>query len=163
MTTQRYYNRPTFFRLRVYDPLIRAAVMHTRWSGFSRDDRVQVLAVRGRKTGRLYLHPVGVCSRAADKYIISFYGDSQWARNLRAGAQAELRDRTNSVPFTAVELFDADKLEFLRFLLDRYPMIIRVWWKLNPRKATSEDLDLLAERYPIFRVATVRSPSANSV
>jgi F420H(2)-dependent quinone reductase len=154
MTTQRYYNRPTFVRLRLYDPLIRSVVMHTRWRGFSRDDTVQVLAVRGRKTGRLYLHPVGVCSRAGERYIISFYGDSQWARNLRCGAEAELRDRTSAAPFVGVELAGADKLEFLRFLLDRYPMIIRVWWKLNPRKATDSDLDLLAERYPIFRVVT---------
>ena len=154
MTTQRYYNRPPFVRLRLYDPLIRSVVMHTRWSGFSRNDSVQVLAVRGRKTGRLYLHPVGVCSRADERYIISFYGDSQWARNLRSEGQAELRDRSSAAPFTGVELFGAEKLEFLRYLLDRYPMIIRVWWKLNPRKATDQDLEMLAERYPIFRVAT---------
>ena len=93
-------------------------------------------------------------SRADERYIISFYGDSEWARNLRSEGQAELRDRTSAVPFTGVELSGDEKLEFLQFLLERYPMIIRVWWKLNPRKATDEDLEVLAERYPIFRVAT---------
>ena len=96
MTAQHFYKRPTLVRLRMYDPLVKAVVMHTWWSGFSRRDSVQVLAVRGRKTGRLYLHPVGICSYLGEKYIISFYGDSQWARNLRAGMDAELRDRKSA-------------------------------------------------------------------
>jgi hypothetical protein len=153
MTVQRFYKRPTLVRRRMYDPLVKAVVMHTWWSGFSRRDSVQVLAVRGRKTGRLYLHPVGVCSYLGEKYIISFYGDSQWARNVRAGMDAELRDRKSARPIQGIELAGDEKLEFLRFLLDQYPMIIRVWWKLNAKRATSADLDMLADRYPIFRVA----------
>jgi hypothetical protein len=153
MTAQHFYKRPTLVRLRMYDPLVKAVVMHTWWSGFSRRDSVQVLAVRGRKTGRLYLHPVGICSYLGEKYIISFYGDSQWARNLRAGMDAELRDRKSARPIKGIELAGEEKLEFLRFLLDQYPMIIRVWWKLSAKRATSADLDMLADRYPIFRVA----------
>jgi deazaflavin-dependent oxidoreductase (nitroreductase family) len=160
MTTQRYYNRPTFVRRRMYDPFVKAVVMHTWWSGFSRNDSVQVLAVRGRKTGRLYEHPVGVCSYQGEKYIVSFYGDSEWARNLRAGTEAELRGRKATLPLKAIELGGEEKLEFLRFLLDRYPMIVRVWWKLNPKRATRQDLDLLADRYPIFRVGAAAAGSS---
>jgi deazaflavin-dependent oxidoreductase (nitroreductase family) len=154
MNAQRYYNRPSRFRRDVYDPLVRAIVMHTWWSGFSRQDSVRVLAVRGRRTGRLYLHPVGVCSYQGEKHLVSFYGESEWARNLRAGAEAELRDRKHTEQIKAVELADAEKLEFLRFLLDRYPMIIRIWWKVKARQVTTSELNILASRYPVFRVTT---------
>jgi len=153
MNAQRYYNRPSRFRSRVYDPAVRAIIMHTPWSGFSRRDSVRVLAVRGRKTGRLYLHPVGVCSYNGDRHLISFYGESQWARNLRAGSTAELRDRKHTEQIKAVELADAEKLAFLAFLLDRYPMIIRIWWKVNARRVTPAEIDMLAGRYPVFRIA----------
>lgn len=152
MNGQRYYNRPTGLRLRVYDPLVKAVVMHTPWTGFSRRDSVCVLAIRGRKTGRLYEHPVGVCSYHGARYIVSFYGDSQWARNMRAGTQAELRDRKATQPIKGIELAGAEKTEFLRFLITKYPMFIRIWWKLNPRRVTSAQLDMLTERYPVFRV-----------
>ena len=152
MSGQRYYNRPTGLRRRVYDPLVGAIVMHTPWAGFSRGDTVRVLAIHGRKTGRLYLHPVGVCSYRDEKCLVSFYGDSEWARNMRAGTKAELRDRKAAMGIKGVELAGDEKLEFLRFLVGRYPMFIRVWWKMNPRRLTSAQLDLLAERYPVFRV-----------
>jgi deazaflavin-dependent oxidoreductase (nitroreductase family) len=152
MNSDHYYNRPSRFRSRVYDPMVRAVIMHTPWSGFSRRDSVQVLAVRGRKTEHLYLHPVGVCSYKDDRYVISFYGESEWARNLRAGMEAELRDRKHAEKIMAIELADAEKLEFLAFLLDRYPMIIRVWWKINARRVTPAQMNMLAARYPVFRL-----------
>lgn len=155
MNAQLYYNRPSRFRTRVYDPTVRAIIMHTPWSGFSRRDTVRVLAVRGRKTGRLYLHPVGVCSYKGDKHLISFYGESQWARNLRAGAAAELRDRKRAEQIKAVELTDAEKLEFLAFLLGQYPMIIRIWWKVKARQVTPAQMNMLAARYPVFRLTAV--------
>jgi hypothetical protein len=152
MSGQRYYNRPTSLRRRVYDPLVGAIVMHTPWAGFSSRDSVRVLAIRGRKTGRLYLHPVGVCTYQDEKYLVSFYGDSQWARNMRAGTEAELRDRKGAEAIKGIELAGAEKLEFLRFLLTRYPLFVRVWWKMNPKRVTSAELELLADRYPVFRV-----------
>ncbi len=164
MNGQRYYLRPTALRRRVYDPLVSAIVMHTPWAGFSSRDSVRVLAIRGRKTGRLYLHPVGVCSYEDARYLVSFYGESQWARNMRAGTQAELRDRKAAVAIKGIELSGAEKVEFLRFLLARYPMFVRVWWKMNAKRVTSAQLDMLADRYPVFRVITdtTRAPESDS-
>lgn len=152
MNSDHYYHPPSRFRIRVYDPVVRAVIMHTPWSGFSRRDSVRVLAVRGRKTKNLYLHPVGVCSYKDDRYVISFYGESEWARNLRAGMDAELRDGKHAEKIKAIELADAEKLEFLGFLLDRYPMIIRIWWKINARRVTPAQMNMLAGRYPVFRL-----------
>lgn len=152
MNAQSYYNRPTGIRRRVYDPMIRAIIMHTPWTGFSKKDSVRVLAIRGRKTGRLYLHPVGVSSYQGEKYLIAFYGNSEWARNMRAGTQAELRDRKHAQAIKGRELAGAEKAEFLRYLLATYPLVVRVWWKVNAKRATSAQLDMLAERYPVFHV-----------
>lgn len=153
MNGQRYYNRPTGIRRRVYDPLIRAIIMHTPWTGFSSKDSVRVLAIRGRKTGRLYLHPVGICAYQNEKYIISFYGHSEWSRNMRAGTEAELRDRKTSQAIKGRELAGSEKTEFLRYLLTSYPLVVRVWWKVNAKRVTSAQLDMLAERYPVFHIS----------
>jgi hypothetical protein len=39
---------------------------------------LRVLEVRGRKTGRLYQHPVAVAAVAGRRYIVSLWGESQW-------------------------------------------------------------------------------------
>jgi deazaflavin-dependent oxidoreductase (nitroreductase family) len=52
---------------------------------------MRVLEVRGRRTGRLYQRPVAVAAIDGHRYIVSLWGESQWARNLRAGAGAKLR------------------------------------------------------------------------
>lgn len=151
MAGTRFYNRPTRMRRRVYDPFMRMLIMRTGFSGFG-SDRVQVLAVRGRRTGRWYRHPVGICTRDDQRYVISFYGESEWVRNLRAGTDAELHARKYREPIRATELRDEEHTEFLRFLLRRYPVIVWVWWKVRAKSATDEDVAVLAARYPVFHI-----------
>lgn len=152
MNGQPYYNRPTSIRRRVYDPMIKAIIMHTPWTGFSKKDSVRVLAIHGRKTGRLYLHPVGVSSYQGEKYLVGFYGYSEWARNMRAGTKAELRDRKTAQAIKGRELAGDEKAEFLRYLITTYPLVIRVWWKVNAKRLTDAQFDMLTERYPVFHI-----------
>lgn len=146
-----FYNTPSWFRIKVYDPFIRQLLMRTRWTGFERDS-LRVLAIQGRKTGRWYEHPVGVCRFEDARYLISFYGESQWARNLRAGCAAELRIRGESEPITTTELPAEDKIPLFAFIAKQYPWIVRIWWKLKPKRMTEADMQLLIQRYPVFRV-----------
>ena len=151
---ERFYNHPSRFRLRVYDPLIRWVLMRTRWTGFERDS-LRVLAVQGRKSGNWYQHPVGVCLFDEDRYLISFYGESQWARNLRAGSGAELRKRNTTETITVTEVMAQDKVPLFEFLASRYPWIVRIWWKIKPGDMTDDVMKLLIERYPVFRLGRV--------
>jgi F420H(2)-dependent quinone reductase len=151
MEIKRYYQRPSWFRLRLYDPLIRLVIQRIGFYRF-RGDTVRVLAVRGRRTGRWHHHPVGVCSSGGARHLVSFYGDSEWARNLRAGSEAKLQARKQEEPIRVAELAGDDKVSFMRFLVRRYPLIVRVWWKVNARRLTEDQLLLLVDRYPVFRI-----------
>jgi deazaflavin-dependent oxidoreductase (nitroreductase family) len=162
MDTKRYYNQPSRMRIRVYDPLIRQIVQRFGWFQV-RGGTLRVLAVRGRHTNRWYHHPVGVCTVDGQRYVISFYGDSQWARNLRAGAEAALHAHGRVEPIRATELAGGDKRAFMELLVRRYPAIIRVWWKVRAPELTADEIDLLIDRYPVFRVARAESlPPASS-
>jgi deazaflavin-dependent oxidoreductase (nitroreductase family) len=136
----------------VYDPLVRQVILPTGWGGFG-TDALRVLVVRGRRTGRLYHHPIGVCAADdGERYVVSFYGDSEWARNVRAGMPVELHARRAVEHVDLAELSGKDKEEFLRFLVRRYPLIAQVWFRVRPRRLSDADVAVLVARYPVFRV-----------
>jgi deazaflavin-dependent oxidoreductase (nitroreductase family) len=155
MTTTRFYKRPTVFRRRVYDPLVRMLIKRFGFTGIldlGGPDTVQVLAVRGRRTGRWHQRPVGVCLRDGMRYLVAFYGESDWALNLRAGSEATLQTGTTVTPIRATELTGAEKAEFLRWLVQRYRFFARAWLKVRPSRLTDADLGRLVRNHPVFRV-----------
>jgi hypothetical protein len=89
MTIERGYRRPTWVRVHFWNPLARFMIRRGLAPGGKSADGsgLRVLEVRGRKTGRLYQHPVAVAAVAGQRYIVSLWGESQWARNLRARPQ----------------------------------------------------------------------------
>lgn len=158
MSTTRFYKRPTAFRRRVYDPLMRTLIQRIGFSGiFDRrgNDTVQVLSVRGRRTGRLYRHPVGVSIHNGQRYLVGFYGQTEWALNLRAGCEAALSTRNITQPIRAIELAGEEKADFMRFLVQRYRFFARAWLKVNPSRMSDADLDRLLRDHPVFRVENV--------
>jgi deazaflavin-dependent oxidoreductase (nitroreductase family) len=158
MSTTRFYKRPTAFRRRVYDPLMKALIQRVGFSGVldrRGHDTVQVLSVRGRKTGRLYQHPVGVSVHNGHRYVVGFYGQTEWALNLRAGTEAALSTRGSEQPIRAVELAGDEKAEFMRFLVGRYRFFARAWLKVDPRRMSDADLARLLRDHPVFRVEDI--------
>ena len=161
MTAVRFYKRPTAFRRRVYDPLMRSLILRFGFGGFmdrTRVDSVQVLAVRGRRSGRWYERPVGVGVVDGERHIVGFYGQTEWARNLRAGSEAELRTRGRAVPIRAVELTGDGKAAFMRGLVARYRLFARVWLKVSPKRMSDQDLRRLVTNYPVFRIEDRATP-----
>jgi hypothetical protein len=155
MTTDRFYKRPTVLRRRVYDPLMRTLIKRFGFDGIldrRGQDTVQVLAVRGRRTGNWHQRPVGVCMHDGARHLVGFYGETDWALNLRAGSEATLQLGDRVLPIRAVELEGSDKVDFLRWLVQRYRFFARAWMKVNPARLTEDDLDRLVRRHPVFRV-----------
>jgi deazaflavin-dependent oxidoreductase (nitroreductase family) len=155
--TNLFYKRPTAVRRRLYDPLMRTLILRFGFGGFldhSGRDSVQVLAVRGRRTGAVRRHPVGVSVSDEGRFVIGFYGHTQWSRNLRACPAAELHTRGRQHAVTAVEMHGADKERFLRTLVDRYRFFARAWLKVDPRRLGDADLRRLMSDYPVFRLDT---------
>jgi deazaflavin-dependent oxidoreductase (nitroreductase family) len=155
-TPVRFYKRPTVFRRKVYDPVVRTLILKLglrKLVELGGDDFVVVLAVRGRRTGRLYHRPVGVCVVDGRRHIVGFYGQTEWALNLRAGGgRAEMHTRGRVEPITAVELAGEEKEQFMRCLVDRYHFFARAWLKVNPRRFSDGDLAALVVKHPVFRV-----------
>jgi deazaflavin-dependent oxidoreductase (nitroreductase family) len=54
---------------------------------------ISKLSVRGRRSGRWHTTPVAVLDYEGERYLISYRGASDWARNLEASREARLSQR----------------------------------------------------------------------
>jgi deazaflavin-dependent oxidoreductase (nitroreductase family) len=114
---------------------------------------MRVLEVRGRKSGRWYQVPVVVAAVDGRRYIVSLWGESQWARNLRVNAAAKLRIGSRIEPIDGHELEnDEERASVLLAICRKYPSIFRRYFKVDPNKVTLEQARELATRYPVFRI-----------
>ena len=155
MATTQFYKRPTAFRRRVYDPFMRVLIIRFGFGGFldrRGRDTVQVLCVRGRRTGTVYRRPVGVSVFRDARYVIGFYGHTQWSRNLRAQGSAQLHRGKALAEVAAIEVSGEEKEAFLRELVDRYHFFARAWLKVDPNRLTDDELQRLVANYPVFRL-----------
>ncbi len=64
-----------------------------------------LLAVRGRKSGKLIVTPVAIFIHEQKRYLVASYGIVNWVRNLRAArGEATLTQRRHSEKIRAIEL-----------------------------------------------------------
>lgn len=89
------YTRPPLFVRRVFNPI----AMRFGISG------TQALAVRGRRTGVVHRVPVIPVEHEGARHLVSPRGETDWARNLRAAGEGELRVRRQKpLRFRSTEL-----------------------------------------------------------
>jgi len=93
----RPYNRPGFVTSRLINPLIMKLGL------------TPTLAVRGRRSGQWRTVPVMPVEHEGSRYLVSPRGETQWARNLRAAGDGELRRRGRKEAFRAVEVDGAER------------------------------------------------------
>jgi deazaflavin-dependent oxidoreductase (nitroreductase family) len=149
------YRRPSSVRVHFFDPLARFMIGRGLAPGGDSQDGggLRVLEVRGRKTGRWHQHPVAVPAVDGRRYIVSLWGESQWARNLRANAVAKLRFGSGVEPVEGYELEnEEEKAEVLFAICRKYPSIFQRYFKVDPRQATLAQARELATQYPVFRI-----------
>jgi len=113
--------------------------------------RIVKLAVRGRRTGRRLSFPVVIADYEGQRYLVAMLGkEANWVRNVRAaGGKAVLRHgRPESV---VLEEIDASmRAPILRRYLEVAPGA-RAHLLIDQR-APLEQLEQIAEQYPIFRI-----------
>jgi deazaflavin-dependent oxidoreductase (nitroreductase family) len=126
------YLKPGFVVSRVLNPLL------------MRLGLVPTLAVRGRRSGEWRTVPVNVLELGGQRFLVAPRGDTQWARNLRAAGRGELRTRSDTEAFTAIEITDADKPA----IIDAY----RARWGGQVKSQFNELPD--PAEHPVFRIAT---------
>jgi deazaflavin-dependent oxidoreductase (nitroreductase family) len=86
------YLKPPFLLRRVINPIAAKLGMAT------------ILAVRGRSSGTWRTTPVNVLELDGVSYLVASWGETQWARNLRAAGGGELRRGRSALVLLAFEV-----------------------------------------------------------
>ena len=140
------YQKPGVLTTRLVNPLIATLTklgLSVRGS--------HVLAVRGRKTGKMQEVPVNPVEVDGLRYLVAPRGDTQWVRNLRAAGEAELRVGQRREHIQAREIENAGKPPVLRAYLQRWKRETGKFFGVDDR-ASDEDLTRIAPDHPVFHI-----------
>jgi len=148
------YRRPTWVRIRLVNPLLRAMVLRGGLGSRGEQNVMRVLRVRGRRSGRQHDIPIRIAAWNGERHIVSLLGEAQWVRNLRAAETAQLLVGTTVEPVRAHEIDAEEKLAFLQWYCRQpeHRLSVRAGLKVDPGNLTPADLDRLVRQNPVFRL-----------
>ncbi|WP_345045465.1 nitroreductase/quinone reductase family protein [Georgenia daeguensis] len=127
-------------------------------SGLLTPRQAATLEVRGRRSGRVISFPVVVADHEGERYVVSMLGEStSWVRNLRADNRGVLR-RRRAEPVRLEEVPPERRAPILRRYLELAPGA-RAHLPVD-RRAPLTEFERIADRFPVFRVRSVRAPGA---
>ena len=139
------YKRPGWFVSHVFNPIVKGLTkLGVSMAG------AQTLAVKGRKSGEIRTTPVNPFELDGATYLLAPRGTTQWARNLRAVGEGELRSRKTR-QFRATEVPDSEKVTLLRLYLDRWAWEAKDFLEVDA-DASDEQLREIAPNHPAFRI-----------
>jgi deazaflavin-dependent oxidoreductase (nitroreductase family) len=107
---------------------------------------ISKLSVRGRRTGRWHTVPVAVLEDGGERYLVSYRGESDWARNLRAAGGGRLTSRSVSEEISVIEVPVGEREPLLDLYRERFGGLPTVSKVLS---ALPDPAD-----HPIFRITT---------
>jgi deazaflavin-dependent oxidoreductase (nitroreductase family) len=141
VTTRRYI-KPPFMQRHVGN----------RMSVLFRPSLLSKLSVRGRRSGEWHTTPVAVLDHDGERYLVSYRGASDWARNLEASHTARLARRGRVEEIDVAEVPVAERGELLDVYRDRYGKMPTVGSTLD---ALPDPAD-----HPTFRIVASRPVEA---
>lgn len=143
MTKQEQGTPPSW--LKIVNPLVRAAARLGA--------PVPVLALRGRRTGKVRRTPVSPMVLDGARYLVAGYPGAQWVRNARAADTAELSVGRRPETVRLVELSAAAARPVLREFPVRVPTAVSPMVGAGVVPDGSPDaFEALAGRCAVFRV-----------
>ncbi|MDE3113569.1 MAG: nitroreductase family deazaflavin-dependent oxidoreductase [Chloroflexota bacterium] len=115
-----------------------------------------LLTVRGRKSGLPRSTPVAVAEISGRLWLLSPFGETDWARNLRAAGRATITSGRKREEVTAVELDREARIAFYRDVLEPYlrTSAVATWIVRNLDRIPS-DPAAAAEDRPVFELRCV--------
>lgn len=115
-----------------------------RMSVLFRPSMVSRLSVPGRKSGEWRTVPIAVLERNGERYLVSYRGASDWAKNLAAAGHGRLITPKGTEEFGVIEVPLAERppiVEAYRTRYEKLPTVGRVLRQLpDPRD------------HPVFRI-----------
>jgi deazaflavin-dependent oxidoreductase (nitroreductase family) len=91
-----------------------------RMSALFRPSLISKLSVQGRRSGKWHTTPVAVLEDGGERYLISYRGASDWARNLEASHKARLIQHGRVEEIDVVEVPVAERAPLLSAYRDRF-------------------------------------------
>src|SRR6185295_7962597 len=101
-----------------------------------------------RKRGQWRTTPVNLLHLADQRYLVAPRGETQWARNLRAAGEGELRLGRKREAFRAIELPDGEKTDAIRAYLKLWKMETGKWFDGVTHESADADVQRVAPDHP---------------
>jgi len=115
---------------------------------------MQLLQVRGRKSGRVYSTPVNLLQVGGKLYLVAPRGMTQWVRNAEAAGEILLKRGREERKYRLRPVADAEKPEILKLYLDSYQSQVQRYFPL-PAGCPAASFREIAANYPVFELLPV--------
>jgi deazaflavin-dependent oxidoreductase (nitroreductase family) len=112
---------------------------------------MQLLEVRGRKSGRLYSSPVNLLQLDGKSFLVAPRGRTQWVRNAEAAGEILLKRGRARAKYRLQPVDDSDKPEILKVYLESYKSAVQRYFPLPAGSPASAFRDIAAS-YPVFQL-----------
>jgi len=112
---------------------------------------MQLLQVRGRKTGRVYSTPVNLLQVGGKLYLVAPRGRTQWVRNAEATGEILLKRGSTRRKFRLRPIPDSEKLEILKLYLESYKPAVQRYFPVPAGSPFAAFRDI-APNYPVFEL-----------
>lgn len=112
---------------------------------------MQLLEVRGRKSGKLYRTPVDLLELQGKRYLVAPRGRTQWVLNAEVAGEVTLKRGSTRRLFHLRALNDVEKLPILQAYLDRFRKEVQRFFPL-PAGSPAEVFRDVANTYPAFEL-----------
>jgi hypothetical protein len=112
---------------------------------------MQLLQVRGRKTGRVYSSPVNLLQFQGKSYLVAPRGRTQWVRNSEVTGEILLKRGSVERKYRLRPVPDADKPEILKLYLDSYRSAVQRFFPVRAG-SPAESFRQIASSYPVFEL-----------
>jgi deazaflavin-dependent oxidoreductase (nitroreductase family) len=112
---------------------------------------MQLLQVRGRKTGRVYSSPVNLLQVGGTLYLVAPRGRTQWVRNAEATGEIVLKRGRARRTYRLRPIPDSEKPETLKWYLDSYKSAVQRYFPVPAGSPAAAFRDI-APNYPVFEL-----------
>ena len=149
--TMAQYQKPPFVLTKIANPVMMKLV---KLFGMDKTG-VEVLTVKGRKSGNPMSVPVNPLDFNGTRYLVCPRGESDWVKNLRAAGTLTLEKKGSKAMWTAHEVADPDKAPILKEYLRRWEKAAGAYFGLKA-DASLEQFAGIAAQHPVFEIAPMK-------